>query len=144
LTKIYILFKLLIGNLDDMAKDRKSKKSEAESDITTNLLRQMGLCEDEIKSALELAEKIQKKVDTRKKPEPEPKPLSLDQLSKNQLISIIETQNTQLKHFQNVVAIQFILLLKKYKDKVISLENKLLEKNAEIAKLSKRLEYLLK
>jgi hypothetical protein len=134
-----------------MAKDGNSKKPEDDSDITTNLLRQMGLGEDEIKSALDLAEKIQKKVETPKQPEPEPVALNFNQLSKEKLINIVETQNTQLNHFQNVVAIQFILLLKKYKDKVISLEkkfnsleNKLLEKNAEIEKLTKRLEYLLK
>jgi len=129
---------------DHMAKDGKSKKPADESDITTNLLKQMGLCEDEIKSALDLADKIQKKVETRQQPEPAPEPLTYDQLSTEQLLNIVETQNQQLNHFQNVVAVQFILLLKKYKDKVISLEKKLLEKNAEIEKLSKRLEFILK
>ena len=149
-----------------MSKEGKPKKMEDESDITTNLLRQMGLAEDEIKSALELAEKIEKKVDVSKKPEPAPATVALpvpksfksDQASKQDLLNIIENQNTKLNHFQNVVAVQFILLIKKYKDKLISLENKLLEKNAEITslekkvlekkaeveKLSKKLEFLLK
>lgn len=127
-----------------MAKDENSINPDDESDITINLLRQMGLGDDDIKSAQEIAEKIQKKVETHEQPESTPEPLSYEQLSKEQLINIIETQNSSLNHFQNVVAVQFILLLKKYKDKVISLENKLVKKNDEIEKLSKRLEYLLK
>ncbi len=147
-----------------MSKEGKPKKREDEPDITTNLLRQMGLAEDEIKSALDLAEKIEKKVEIPKKPEPAPAPATVpvpfksDQASKQDLLNIIETNTTKLNYFQNVVAVQFILLIKKYKDKLISLENKLLEKNAEITslekkvlekkaeveKLSKKLEFLLK
>ncbi|MDD1778965.1 MAG: hypothetical protein LUQ65_12440 [Candidatus Helarchaeota archaeon] len=132
-----------------MSKEGKSKKPEGESDITTNLLRQMGLAEDEIKSALELADKIEKKVGSQKElevePTPAPKavpvsaPSKYDLASKKDLLNIIETQNAKLNHFQNVVAVQFVLLIKKYKDKLISLENKLLEKNTEIASLEKRL-----
>lgn len=151
-----------------MAKERKPKKIEGESDITTTLLRQMGLAEDEIKSALELADKIEKKVGSQKELEVEPAPATVaapvsvpskyDLTSKQDLLNIIETQNAKLNHFQNVVAVQFVLLIKKYKDRLISLENKLLEKNTEIAslekkllekqaeveKLNKRLEFLLK
>ena len=151
-----------------MSKEGKSKKPEGESDITTNLLRQMGLAEEEIKSALELADKIEKKVGTQKELEVEPAPATVavpvsvpskyDQASKQDLFNIIETQNAKLNHFQNVVAVQFVLLIKKYKDKLISLENKLIEKNteivslekklrenkAEVEKLNKRLEFLLK
>jgi len=151
-----------------MSKEGKPKKVEGESDITTSLLRQMGLAEDEIKSAMELADRIEKKVGIPKELEGAPAsapaamlptvPSKSSQVSKQELLNTIEAQNTKLNHFQNVVAVQFVLLIKKYKDKLISLENKLLEKNTEIAslekqvldkrteveKLNKRLEFLLK
>ncbi|MDD1779124.1 MAG: hypothetical protein LUQ65_13235, partial [Candidatus Helarchaeota archaeon] len=85
-----------------MTKEGKPKKIEGESDITTNLLRQMGLAEEEIKSALELADKIEKKVGTQKELEVEPAPATVavpvsvpskyDQASKQDLFNIIETQ----------------------------------------------------
>lgn len=124
-----------------MANNEKPNKTEG-SDPMTELLRQMGLCEEEIEGALDLAEKIEKKVEVKAKIEQPPKDLS--EYSKDALINIVKNQKSQLNHFQNVVAPQFILLIKKYKDRVLSLESKLREKSKKIEEMSLKLEFLLK
>ena len=121
-----------------MSTDRKPKKAKGEFDIFTNLFHQMGLAEDEIKSALELADKIEKKDASQNEFEVPPVPAKYSEASKQDLLNIIEVQKTKLNYFQNVVAVQFVILIKKYKDKLISLENKLVEKNAEITSLEKK------
>ncbi|MHA1652183.1 MAG: hypothetical protein ACTSYB_18530 [Candidatus Helarchaeota archaeon] len=126
-----------------MAEDEKQKKVK-DSDLMTDLLRQMGLCEEEIGAALDLAKSIEQKVEAKSKDTVEVTPSNLIDLSKEELIQKIEKLQTELDHFHNVVAIQFILLIKKYKDRVISLENKLRQKNAQIQELSQRLSFLQK
>ena len=124
-----------------MADNEKSKGTDA-SDPMTELLRQMGLCEDEIEGALDLAEKIEKKVEVKSKVGAIPS--NLNALSKDSLIKMVKEQKSQLNHFQNVVAPQFILLIKKYKDRVLTLEGKLREKSKKIDEMSLKLEFLLK
>lgn len=129
-------------NCDCMPNSEKSKKAD-NSDPMTDLLRQMGLCEDEIKGALDLADKIEKKVEVKGKPEIIPTD-KFDNLTKDALIQTVKEQNSQLAHFYNVVAPQFILMIKKYKDRVLKLEDKLQKKNKQIEELSLKLEFLLK
>ena len=122
-----------------MTKDKKSKGAE-EPDPMTDLLRQMGLCEEEIGAALELAQNIEKTIEQQSQTETETISPKFDELSEKDLIEMVKTQSSQLNYFQNVVAVQFILLIKKYKDKVIALENKIRQKNAQIKALSQELE----
>jgi len=117
-------------------------KEGKESDPMTELLRQMGLCEEEIQGALDLADKIEKKVED--KCQSDIIPTEIDNLSRDALIETIKDQKSQLSHFNNVVAPQFILLIKKYKDRVLALEEKLRQKNSKIEELSLKLEYFLK
>ncbi|MHA1266431.1 MAG: hypothetical protein ACTSRS_14450 [Candidatus Helarchaeota archaeon] len=117
-------------------------KKPADLDPMTDLLRQMGLCEAEIEGALDLAEKIEKAIE--KKPTREKISQSLNKLSKEELIHSIEKLQSQINHFQNIVAPQFILLIKKYKDRVLALEETLHQKNKKIEELSLKLEFLLK
>jgi hypothetical protein len=124
-----------------MANHEPPKKVN-DSDPMTELLKQMGLCEDEIQGALDLAEKIEKTVEA--KPKTEAIETNLAAQSKQELISNVRELKDQLGHFQNVVAPQFILMIKKYKDRVLSLENKIQEKNKKIEELSLKLEFLLK
>ncbi|TFG04884.1 MAG: hypothetical protein EU536_03565 [Promethearchaeota archaeon] len=124
-----------------MSEEQPPKKA-SEPDPMTELLRQMGLCEEEIEGALDLAEKIEKKIE--EKPASEITSLNLNVLPKTTLITQIQDLKTQLSHFQNVVAPQFILMIKKYKDRVLSLENQLQQKNKKIEELSLKLEFLLK
>ncbi len=124
-----------------MADNEKPKNADS-SDPMTELLRQMGLCEDEIEGALDLAEKIEKTVVEKAKDDTIP--ANLNALSKDELINTIKSQKSQLQHFQNVVAPQFILLIKKYKDRVLALEGKLRDKSKKIDELSLKLEYLIK
>lgn len=122
--------------------DPETPKKADDADPMTELLRQMGLCEDEIQGALDLAEKIEKKVDVKSKDEA--LPTDLNSLPKEALIKTINEQKSQLTHFQNVVAPQFILMIKKYKDRVLALEEKLRQRNAKIDELSIKLDFLLK
>ena len=109
----------------------------------TDLLRQMGLCEEEIGAALNLADSIEKKVEAKSIAVPKPAiPVDLKKLSYEELINLVERLKSDLNHFHNVVAVQLILLIKKYKDKVISLENKIQQKNAQLQELSQQLEFL--
>jgi len=122
--------------------DNEKPKSTDGSDPMTELLRQMGLCEDEIEGALDLAEKIEKKVEVKTKAKAIP--TNLNVLSKEALIKLVKDQKSQLNHFQNIVAPQFILLIKKYKDRVLTIEGKLREKSRKIDELSLKIEFLLK
>ncbi len=124
-----------------MSKDEKSKESN-EPDLMTDLLRQMGLCEEEIGAALDLAESIEQKIETKGKTGVTPSKIDLEKLPVDELIKLIEEKDSQLNHFQNVVAVQLVLIIQKYKDRVISLENKLQQKNAQIEKLSKKLDLM--
>lgn len=133
-----------------MPKKRKSKKEKGAPDISMDLFHQMGLDEDEIKSVLDLAEKIEKKVASQKEfgVVPTYAPINIvsnvptapesDQKSNQDFHNIIEIQKTALNYFHNVIAIQFGLLIKKCKDKLISLEEKLLKQNVEITSLEKK------
>ena len=111
-----------------------NKKESEDPDLMKNLLRQMGLCEDEIEGALDLAEKIEKKIEV--KSQTEAVPIKYETLPKEDLIKLIKEKKSQLNHFQNVVAPQFILLIKKYKDRLLILEEKLRQKNVKIEELS--------
>lgn len=111
-----------------------NKKESEDPDLMKNLLRQMGLCEDEIEGALDLAEKIEKKIEV--KSQTEAVPIKYETLPKEDLIKLIKEKKSQLNHFQNVVAPQFILLIKKYKDRLLILEEKLRTKNVKIEELS--------
>ncbi len=124
-----------------MAKDEKSKSPKA-ADPMTDLLRQMGLCEEEIGAALDLAQNIEKKIEQKVQPEPETLISKFETLSEKELINMVKAQDSQLNYFQNVIAVQFILLIKKYKDKVITLESKIRQKNAQIQELTKQLELM--
>jgi len=126
-----------------MPKDEESKEAE-DQDLTTELLRQMGLCEDEITAALDLADKIEKTIEVQNQLQTTTSIPSYEKMSRDELIKTIETHTSQLTHFQNVVAPQFILMIKKYKDRVLSLEAKLHEKNEKIKDLSQKLDFLLK
>ncbi|MFX1294418.1 MAG: hypothetical protein ACFFD2_06135 [Promethearchaeota archaeon] len=124
-----------------MTKHENSKES-VPPDLMTDLLRQMGLGEEEIGDALDLAESIEKKIEL--KAETKPVTGEIKKLSEEELINIVEKQKAQLDHFQNVVAVQMILLIKKYKDMVTTLENKINQKNTQIQELSQQLELLRK
>ncbi|MHA1131832.1 MAG: hypothetical protein ACTSQI_10435 [Candidatus Helarchaeota archaeon] len=122
----------------------ENEKSECpdDHDPMKELLRQMGLCEDEIGAALDLAENIEQKVAVKPETKTDISSADIKILSEKELMELVEKQKTQLDHFQNVVAIQLILIIKKYKDKVIRLEEKLRQKNAKIQELSQQLEFL--
>ncbi len=113
-----------------------------DSDPMKELLRQMGLCEDEIGAALDLADSIEQKVATKPKTEVALTPAEIKNLSEDELIRLVEKQKSQLDHFQNVVAVQLILIIKKYKDKVLKLEEKIQKRNAQIQELSQQIEFL--
>ena len=126
-----------------MSKDEKPDNEN--QDPMTDLLRQMGLCEEEIGAALNLADSIEKKVEAKSLTVPKPTiPVDLKKLSYEELISLVEKLKSELNHFHNVVAVQLILIIKKYKDKVISLENKIQQKNGQLQELSQQLEFLRK
>jgi hypothetical protein len=131
-----------ISNSSDFMPKDETPDCADDSDPMKELLRQMGLCEDEIGAALDLADSIEQKVVTKPTTEAVLTPTEIKKLSEDELIKLVEKQKSQLDHFQNVVAVQLILIIKKYKDKVLKLEEKIQKRNAKIQELSQQLEFL--